>query len=354
MALAALARKYQTPILTEIESVSVRDYIPDSPDGIDYDPISQIRTMPLLDGIDLAIDSELREDVELLVDLLGGYCSEDSMTKIVEAAHRIHDSFKNQSKPANIVKSWVRLLQGLHPRVDYNIRNTLAFFSVPYSEVVGTNTILYYQDLHSNDLSQWNQQPLHTSNVVTWIDTYPSKIDVCRGSLREKLPNECIEYMSIAATTLNRLYGQRLISEHSIVTKNDTGGLTKISRPINPSTAHGAALNSDWYHSAYRIYNNQVKLSSALDVTYQFHKDGYFVHMLINHLVPLSNNAAAAVSPITLADPVGVEDKFPGATVLTIDVQRNGQRWVHRLNPDTPEMVDQFPITPEENINPIQ
>lgn len=339
---------YQTPVdditnLVDTELISLPDV--NVEDTIDVEYIDKIRNQPLPNDIATLTNVELKEDLADLVKLLGQFCREESLFKILTVIEEIHE--KLNDKEPHIIKNWVRLLTGIHPKIDNVIKEELPYFKNDYSEVMGTNTISYYADESAIDIFFWTAAPLFTTNEVTFtLEPYraPSYI---RESVRQKLPSDVVEFIQESNRRVQRQFRQNVIYDATITTADVTGSEVAQQRPIGYKLAHGVALNNDWYHQTFRIMNGETnKFWGKHDAIYKLYEpqsNGYFVHLLFNYITPLTPEQEAEKRVALLKDPLGVEETFPRAkTGLQTKIVQNGQRVL-----DTKRLVNDDAIVPE-------
>jgi len=300
--------------------------------SIDTGYVDKIRHQPLPNEIETKTTSPLKTDIGQMVKLLGGYCSENNLDKIKETVTTIHDTLNAKTDPQ--VKGWTRLLLSLHPSVDQH-EKTLDYWKKLYSESMGTNTVLYYVDNSNIDLMYWPRQPANRAktNRIQWsLVPWDAPIFIREG-LRQKLEPEMVEYIQNAGHSLNIQFTRNTIFDAWNTTKRLTGLDIPQERPIPYTVAHGVSLNNDWYHQIYRIINGDLNKNwGKEDIIYQLDNGGHFVHVLINHLVPLTNSVNAADYAYQFKSPLGIEtDTFPHKDAsLTANVNQSGERVLSR------------------------
>lgn len=329
---------YQEPIINISQDIINLPSITDKDD--DY--IELIRNYPLPNDLQLYTVSESKEEVEDLIKLIGSFCQENSLEKVKNVIDIIQKKLQNKSP--NLVKSWVRLIKGLHPKIDEYISKNKGYFSTPYSEVIGTNTILYYADTSSIDIWYWADKPKFNSNKVEWfLESWPSPTYL-RESIREKLPSEMVDFIMTAGNITTTYMKRNVIFDALLTTEDETGTIVSQERPIAKDIAHGSSLNNDTYHQDERIFNG-IKSDSKDDIINKLKNDGYLIHLLVNHITPLIPYTQSKNSLSIYKKPLGIEESFPNIDEsLTIKVNSNNQVV---LNNET--KVNDGSLKPENN-----
>jgi hypothetical protein len=278
----------------------------------DAGTIDKIRSQPKPNEIDKETGSYYTEDIQQMVKLLGSHCKSNSIDEISKVIKDIHETFNDKDVPE--IKNWVRLLTGLHPAIDKQIKQ-YGFWSMPYSEIIGTNTILYYANTNSIDITFWAKKPMFTDNQIVWTQSPWESPHYIRESTRQKLDSGIVAYMQNANHETTKYMRRNLIWESVVTTKKLTGGEIRQKRPIEPvlpDINHGASLNNDWYHNYFRIMDGADGNKSIAwhDAVCHLTQDGYFVHLLVNHITPLIN-ASIAQAEATDLKGLDAEDTFP-------------------------------------------
>lgn len=288
--------------------------LPDIPniDLIDSEPIDIIRSQPLPNDISIFSSSAFKLEIENMVKLLGSYCKENSIDQIKQIVTLIHNELNGKGK--HIIKSWTRKLTSLHPKVDDYIKNNLGFFKTPYSEIIGTNTIMYYADTSNIDIYFWAKAPLFKDNQVIWFDNPWESPTYLRESIREKLPTKVVEHIMNSSHITTKYMRRNLTYEALRTTANGTGGEEQQVRPIDFNIAHGVSLNNDHYHQEKRIFNNTNKVFGKIDAITKLDETGCLVHLLVNYLEPLMVFENAAEKSVQMSSPIGIEETFPRHT----------------------------------------
>lgn len=327
---------YQSPV-EEIQNLTTADLItlPDTQlrKELNQEIVDKIRNQPLPNDIAVLTSSEQKEEIADLVKLLGQYCTENSLENVLTVIREIHEKLNDKQGQPQIIKNWVRLLTGLHPKVDEVIKNELPYFKNNFSEVMGTNTISFYADESAVDLWFWSKTPLILDNFVEFfLDPYTAPTYI-RESTRQKLTNEVIEYIQSANQQVNKQFRDNVIYDALLTTADVVGSEVPQRRPIPYKEAHGVALNSDWYHQTFRILDGERNKfwgkHDAIFKLYEPHPDGYFVHLLFNYLTPLIPSIKAEKRGYKRKAPLGVEETFPRAKErLEMDSIANNQRIV--------------------------
>lgn len=292
-------------------------------DENDSSYINMIRCQPSPNEIDKVSISDLNFDISQMVKLLGAYCKTNSIEEIKKVVTSIHNSLPE--KNVSIVKNWVNYLTGLHPKIDDHLK-TLEYWKKLYSELIGTNNIIYYADTSCIDISFWVKNPLFETNEIVWFtDEWPSPSYI-RETVREKLPSVAVKFIQEAGLTCTKVQYRNVVLESQRTTESGTGAEKGQSRPIGNGEVHGSSLNNDWYNQSMRTMP-EVKEAMFNYAINHLDDRGVFVHVLVNHMQPLVTDAAAEKSAITFSDPIGVEETFPRAnTSITIDTDLNGNR----------------------------
>ena len=217
--------------------------------------VQMIRTQPLPNDIQLYTVSDAKEEIEDMVKLLGAACQEDSIDEVKSIIDQIHEKLNDKEPP--LVRSWVKQIKGLHPKIDQYIESKKAYFKNPFSEVMGTNTILYYADTSSIDIWYWGVNPKFKNSRMEWFLTPWPSPSYIRESMRQKLPDEVVEYMMNAQHVTTKCMRRNITFDSLLTNEDGTGKQTTQERPIPYNVAHGVALNNDWYHQNYRILDGE-------------------------------------------------------------------------------------------------
>ena len=326
--------------INALNSVYIGDIPEKTLDPVDYDAdyIDKIRTQPLLNDIEKQTLSPFKQDIQQMVQLLGAYCKTNSMDEIKNIITQIHSTLP--SKPVANVKNWVRLLTGIHPQIDQFIKS-LAYWK-PYSEIIGTNTIMYYADTSTIDITMWSNSPLFVDNRIVWFTDPWKSPSYLRESLREKLDSDVVEYIQNAGRTTTKLIYRNIAYEAHITTRKVDGAEVEQERPVDPAITHGVGLNNDWYNQYFRIMPSNKPLAKSDAITY-LDRGGVFVHVLVNHLQPLFADSRAEVRSIEYRKPLGVEETFPRAVENTIITDKSG----NVILPNT-TVIDNEVLEPEK------
>jgi hypothetical protein len=257
-----------------------------------------------------------------MVQLLGSYCKINSITEIKKIVNQIHSTLP--SKGVSNVKNWVKLLTGLHPQIDSYVK-TLPYWK-PYSEIIGTNTIMYYADTSCIDITFWSSDPVFITNEIVWFTDAWASPSYIRESIREKLSDSAVEFIQTAGVTTSRMQYKNLVLETERTTKSGSGAETYQDRPIEPDVVHGASLNNDWYNQELRTMSD-VKEPMYKYARKHLDQGGVFVHVLVNHLNPLEPDATSEKRAIVRSSPIGVEETFPrGNSAIAVATDQNGNR----------------------------
>lgn len=302
--------------------------IPLASDGANIDAgiIEQIRSQPKPNDIINYTSSPYKQDITQAVKLMGAYSSPSSLQKTFNAVTEIHETLNGKAAPE--IKSWIHLLTGIHPLIDKKIK-VLGYWRMPYSEVIGTNTILYYAGTDSIDITNWAETPKFGTNEVVWFLTPWESPHYIRESIRQKLDSSVVEMIQNAGHTTTKFLRRNLIWESMISTDAGSGAEASQKRPIAPDNAHGLSLNNDWYHQSYRIMDgyNEAKNYGRQDAIQHLQSGGYDVYKLVNHLTPLINNSKAMDRSTRFQFPLGVEETFPNRpSNISVDVDNAGQK----------------------------
>ena len=287
--------------------------------------IDHIRNQPKPNEIAKHTTSAYGGDIYQMVELLGAYCGTASLETIYGVVSAIHETLNDKAAPE--IKNWTRLLTGLHPEIDRRIKY-LGYWKMPYSEVIGTNTIIYYAGTESVDITDWGNAPRFLDNEVVWFLTPWDTPHYIRESVRQKLDSAAVEMIQNANHVTTKYLRRNLIWEANITTKAGTGAEVWQDRPILPTVSHGASLNNDWYHQTYRVMNGEhmAKNYSQQDAVKHLSSGGYYVQNLINHLTPLINISKANNATTAFKAPLGIEETFPNrSTDITVAVDNSGQ-----------------------------
>lgn len=307
--------------------------------------IDQIRSMPKPNDIAKYTNSPFSIDIAQMVKLLGAFCKPNSITEICDTISEIHGTLEAKEVPE--IKNWIRILTGLHPTIDNQIKN-LGFWSMPYSDAIGTNTIMYYAGIDAVDISYWINPPLATTNEVTWSVNPIENPSYIREGVRQKLNSNVVEMIQNASFLTTKYLHRNLIWESEVTTEAGTGNETVQTRPIMPKVPainHGASLNNDWYHQTYRI--PACKPIALTDVINHLTTGGYDVHLLVNYLTPLVDDNVAQDVTARFEAPLGIEETFPRRpTTLVADIDNSGQKVLA-----APTIVNNDVLTPEIIVN---
>ena len=299
--------------------------------SVDPGVIEKIRNQPLPNDIEVKTESKFKNDIKEMVNLLNAYCKTNAISEIKSVVRTIHEMMKEEN-PAEI-KGWTKLICGAHPEIDSYIKSNLAFWKNPYSEVMGTNTVLYYADTSNIDIMFWAKAPLNlvkSNKMPAPSEIWNSPVYI-RESVREKLDSRAVEFIQNAGLSTTTVLSRNTIWDAWRTTKRTTGGEIEQKRPIADHTiANGVSLISDQWHQLYRIMSNRLnKEWGKQDIIYKLHQTGgAFVHVLINHIDPLINIQKAADYNYEFKSPIGIEsDTFPFRTNSnTIKVNQSGER----------------------------
>lgn len=296
--------------------------------NIDAGIIDQIRNQPKPNDIKKHTISPYDEDIVQMVRLMGAYCLPNSVLKIYRAIEKIHNTFNEKKTPE--VKNWIKLLTGLHPDVDKKIKN-LGYWKKPYSEVIGTNTIVYYPTIESIDITNWGQKPKFVNNEVKWFLEPWESPSYLRETVRHKLDSSAVEYIQNANLLTTQIQRRNHIYEAFQSTEMGSGTEKTQVRPIEPivpTINHGVSLNNDWYHQFFRIMPGTAgaKFLSWNNAYNHLTEGGFLVYRLVNHMEPLLNVNTAYPTNSRFVKPLGVEETFPNRkSNLYVDVDNSGQ-----------------------------
>ncbi len=286
--------------------------------------IDQLRSMPKPNDIAKYTNSVFGIDVAQMVKLLGAFSKPNSIAEITNVIAEIHNTLNDKDVPE--IKNWIRILTGLHPEIDGQLQN-LGYWSMPYSEVMGTNTIMYYAGTDAVDISYWINPPV-TTNTVAWSTEPIENPSYVREGVRQKLNSNVVEMIQNAAFLTTKYMRRNLIWEAEVTTQVDTGNEMVQTRPIKPVTPtinHGVSLNNDWYHQTYRI--PVCKPVALANIINHLTSGGADIHMLVNYLTPLIDDNKAQSVTARLEAPLGIEETFPHRpTGLVADVDNSGQK----------------------------
>lgn len=281
--------------------------------------IDQIRNQPKPNELSDLTTSPFKTDIAQSVKLAGSFCNKTSTVEIVKTITEIHETLNNKATPE--LKNWLRLLTGIHPEVDKQIRS-LGYWKMPYSEVIGTNTILYYAGPDAVDIFYWAAKPQYTSNEVGTVSN--NACSYIRESVRQKLDTVAVEMIQNANHMTTKNMRRNLIWESKLTTAKGSGAEITQSRPIAPAKTHGASLNNDWYHGTYRV--SPMRGACRSDVITHLRSGGYNVDLLVNHLTPLTNTCKAQSVAARFESPLGIEETFPRrSSALKADIDNSGQ-----------------------------
>ena len=311
--------------------------------NIDADYMDAIRNQPLPNNLQAISISDAKNEIADLINLLGSFCANNSIEQIKGVIDQIHAKLNN--KPPHLIRSWVRLIKGLHPKIDEYIQQNKGFFKNPFSDLVGTNTIMYYADESAIDIWYWSKVPKYKNNTVEWfLDPWIGPTYL-RESIREKVPSDVVNYIQKANFITTTAFRRNIIFDAITTTADGTGGDTKQARPIEKNVAHGSSLNNDWYHQTYRIFGARGdKYWSKQDAIYKLDEpdNGYLVHLLVNYITPLTPISVVNNKRIVTQ----VEETFPNSKPnLSVSVGNNNQKIL-----DNSTAVDDSSIVPEKTI----
>lgn len=284
--------------------------------------VDQIRSQPKPNDIVTHTISPFKTDINQIVQLIGSFCKKNSIEEIGKTITSIHNTLNDKDIPER--KNWIRLLTGIHPELDKQIKS-LGYWSMPYSEVIGTNTILFYAGPDAVDIFYWAKQPEHFNNEVG--QTTNASCSYIRESIRQKLDSAAVELIQNANFETTKYMRRNLIWESTITTAKDTGAETVQQRPIMPTTStinHGASLNNDWYHGTYRVKTTRAECKTS--IINRLQSGGYKVDSLVNHLSPLINSCDALSVAARFESPIGIEETFPNRnSKQKMDIDNSGQ-----------------------------
>lgn len=281
-------------------------------DKNDSSYIDMIRTQPSPNEISDITQSDLATDISQMVKLLGSYCKNNSMDEIKKIVTQIHGTLPQ--KKVSIVKNWVKYLTGLHPKIDDHLK-TLDYWKKVYSELIGTNNIIYYADTSCIDITYWVKNPQFETNEIVWTtDEWPSPSYI-RESVREKLPSDAVLFIQEAGLTCSKVQFRNVVLESQRSTESGTGAEIEQSRPIGNDEAHGSSLNNDSYNQSMRTMP-EVKEAMYKYAINHLDSGGSYVHVLVNHLQPLVTSAAAEKRAIVFNSPIGVEETLDRKSVV--------------------------------------
>lgn len=288
--------------------------------------IDKIRSQPKPNEIAKLTTSYFKKDIEQMVKLLGAYCKTNSISEITKIIKEIHGTLNDKDTPE--IKNWIRLLTGLHPEIDKQLK-ALGYWKMPYSEVMGTNTVIYYAGPDAIDIMYWAKQPKFTSNIVEWFTDPWESPSYIRESVRQKLDDAAVEMIQNTNHVTTKNLRRNLIWESRLTTEKGSGAEIPQERPIErsvPAINHGSSLNSDWYHQTYRIMPNN-KPHCRTDIIDHLKSGGFDVYKLVNHLTPLININRAQSVNARFEAPLGIEETFPRRPAgLVADIDNSGQK----------------------------
>ena len=304
-------------------------------DVADRGVIDQLRCQPKPNNIAEFSSSPFKTDVDQMVKLMGAYCYPGSITEIYKVIENIHSTLNEKAIPET--KNWIRLLTGLHPELDKKIKG-LGFWKTPYSEIMGTNTILYYAGPDAVDIKYWSKAPTLTSNIVKNPPLQTPHF--IRETVREKLDSDVVELLQNSNHLTLQHLARNLIWDSRMTTAKGSGNEIVQSRPIPASTAHGVSLNNDWYHGE-RISACRAVCKS--DTIYYLQKNGANCDKLVNHLNPLVNSNKAQTVTTRFESPLGIEETFPRRpSNLKADCDNSGQKVLK-----SPDKINNDVLKPE-------
>ncbi len=288
--------------------------------------IDQIRCQPRPNDVGKYCTSSFKNDVLQMIKLTGVYCKPDSLNEIFKVIEEIHNTLNDKEAPE--IKNWIRVMTGLHPELDKKIKN-LGYWKTPYSEVMGTNTILYYAGPESVDISSWGKAPTLTTNEV---GTPPfQNPHFIRETMREKLDSGVVELIQNSNHLALQYLQRDLVWETRLTTAKGSGDETVHSRPIGSSDTHGCSLNNDWYHY---LRVSACRSACRSDAISNLRKNGANCDKLVNHLTPLVNSNTAQTVTSRFESPIGIEETFPRrSSNIVADIDNSGQKVLK--NPDT-------------------
>ena len=298
------------------------NFSPDDDRGI----IDKIKSQPKPNEISKYTASDFKTDIDQMVKLLGAYCKKSSITEIINTIKEIHGTLNNKETPE--IKNWIRIMTGLHPEIDKQIKS-LGYWKMPYSEVMGTNTVIYYAGPDAIDIMYWAKQPKFTTNEVEWFTDPWESPSYIRESVRQKLDSSAVEMIQNANHVTTKQLRRNLIWESRLTTEKGSGAEIPQERPIErsvPAINHGASLNTDWYHQTLRVMP-ECKEPCRNEVINHLKSGGFNVHKLVNHLTPLTNVNRAQNVNARFEAPLGIEETFPRRpTGLVADIDNSGQK----------------------------
>lgn len=335
------------PLEKTDNSASGGSQLIEHPKGSDIKPyrssdsgiIDQIRSQPKPNEISERTESYYKEDIQQMVKLLGSYCKQDSINEISSVIKEINNTLNDKDIPE--VKNWIRLLTGLHPEIDKQIKE-YGWWRIPHSDVIGTSTLLYHAAPNSIDITFWAEKPMFTDNQVKWFASPWTSPSYLRESVRHKLDTGVVELIQNANHLTTKHLRRNLIWDATLTTAPLVGAEVRQARPIPEDFAHGVSLNNDWYHNYYRIMDGADgnKHMAWHDTVTRVTEDeqgrcgeGYYIHVLINNIAPLNNdNVAQAAGTFFDKGDLGVEDTFPlrGPLKNQIYIDHSGQKLLNK------------------------
>ena len=329
------------PVVREMRSIFV-ELIPSIPkatfNSVESNAIDVIRSIPWPNGIQNCNVSSMYRDVERMQKLLGAFQRTSSIEELrtiifdINQCMAIKHPLYSIPPPyipdvgATNIRNWVRLLKGLHPRIDLELnftKETQMFFFRDVSEEIGSITVTTNADTSTIDQSAWGNgtELMHNVRGRNTLPFYaPSYI---RETLRQKLDSNVAKIIQSSNTSLATHMQRNLPTETWKSTTPITGGECWQVRPVQPMLTQGAHNNPDWYHWQYRTLTlnplmglKEQGLKDSLDYLNKYYNLGDFtVHALVNHLTPLKPFAEAEKRTIEQSTPQGIEETFPTANV---------------------------------------
>jgi hypothetical protein len=307
-----------------------------TPGEFDVDYIDLMKNQFLPNNIIYHTVSDVDVDMGHLIKLLGAYCQEGSIDQIKAIVSEIHEILtvevidgERYERPASHIKSWVKALNGIHPKIDEYLKQEKAYFKEPFSELIGSNTLLFSAGTNNLDILFWSKEPLEMTNDVAWSTDLPTGPSYLREHMRHKLPNEVVHTIQHTNyTTQSKFFDKIKHIAHE--TTGESGAIKIQTHPIDRMDAHGSSLNYDHYHHENRILDgNKAKYWAKHDSIYKMYdqEEGHLVHLMINHLEPLVYKKQANSKMISMQKPLGVEETFPRANPdAVVNILNNGQR----------------------------
>lgn len=329
---------------------------------VEHNLIDYIRGMPLYNHLATRTVSNYYKDISQMYYLMGSFQKFNPITYIINEIQSIQLTMATKKIPttdltcqkgAAGIKGWIKNLTNIHPLIDTHIKkNNVDIFKYwkEYSDLIGTNTVLYNTDTTNIDISYWGETPNNMTNDILRTNMPFFAPHYIREGTRTKLDSNTVHLIQSANAKCTLNMSQNLVKSATRSSKPITGGEYTVERPnIGIPKAIGHSLQNDYYHWMIRVMPI-IKLGGLKDcIMYcnEYYLYGDFtISALVNHLWPMKPYAKAEDHIIVKSAPQGIEETAPNA------LRRPGLYTDMAGNPvfeDTKELNEQ-PLYPMGNI----